>query len=288
VRVVHAERHGALARAALATATRPRPLPGLGPRAAPAGTTIVLATSPASFAAAAGGRVPEWAGGVAIPSQRRIVVPAYTVPGVDRRSAEATLRHEIVHLIVHEELPAPIPRWFDEGYAEIASGGWDASAGWTLRIALLLGEAPPLDSLALAWPARAGRARMAYLLSATMVDHLRTRTGEAGFALLLESWRREGDLDRAVRTTFGMTLGQLEDEWREAVRRRYGWLTIAANVGALWLLAILIGGLAILPRRRRNRLRMAAMESESRMLAPPIPGTADIEYPLAPDPDDRG
>jgi hypothetical protein len=138
VRVVHAARHAALAREVHATATRPLRLPGLGHGAAPAGTTIVLAATPESFSAAAGGRAPEWAGGVAIPQQRRIVVPAYPAPGVDRRSAEATLRHEIVHLILHERLPPPIPRWFDEGYAEIASGSWDASAAWTLRVALLL------------------------------------------------------------------------------------------------------------------------------------------------------
>jgi hypothetical protein len=279
LRILHAPGHTPLAREALAAATRPIPLPGLGRGAAPAGTTIVLAPSPEAFSEAAGGRVPEWAGGLAIPSRLLIVMPAYPVPGVDRRSAQATLRHEIVHLVLHETFPSPLPRWFDEGYSEVASG--------TLRLALLLGEAPPLDSLEMAWPAREGRARMAYLLSATMVDHIRRRTGEEGFALLLENWRRLGSLDRAVRVTFGMTMGQLEDEWRAAVRSRYGWVTLAANVGAVWFAAMLLGFLALIPRRRRNRARMAAMEAEGRMLAPPRDDGVEVEYPLQESPDEH-
>jgi hypothetical protein len=287
VQVLHAPRHAALAREALATATRPLPLPGLGRRAAPESTTIVLAPTPEAFSEAAGGRAPEWAGGVAIPRLRRIVVPAYPQAGVDRRSAEATLRHEIVHLIVHQQLPSPVPRWFDEGYAEIASGSWDASAAWTLRVAMLLGRTPPLDSLELAWPREAGRARLAYLLSATMVDHLRRRTGEEGFALLLENWRREESLERAVRVTFGMTMGELEEEWRRAVRSRYGWLAMAANLGALWFVAMALGFLALIPRRRRNRERMAAMEAEARMLPPPREDGAEVEYPLEAPPEEE-
>jgi hypothetical protein len=259
----------------------------MGRGTAPEGTTIVLAPDPAAFSAAAGGRVPEWAGGVAVPSLGLIVMPAYPVAGVDRRSAQATLRHEIVHLILHEALPAPIPRWFDEGYAEVASGSWDASAAWTLRVAMLLGRTPPLDSLELRWPREAGRARFAYLLSATMVDHMRRRTGEEGFALLLASWRREGSLDPAVRATWGMTMGQLEEEWRGAVRSRYGWLSLAAGAGALWLLAIVLGFLALWPRRRRNRVRIAAMEAEGRMLAPPREDGWEVEYPLEESPEER-
>ncbi len=40
---------------------------------------------------------------------------------------------------------AELPRWFDEGYATWVSGGWDESSGWQIRLALLRGQAPPLD-----------------------------------------------------------------------------------------------------------------------------------------------
>jgi hypothetical protein len=283
--VIYAPRELPLAREVLASAVRPMPLPGFGRGAVPESTTIVLAPTPRAFSEATGGGAPEWAGGVAIPDARVIVLPTYPIPGVRPADAAATLRHEVAHLALAERLPEPIPRWFTEGYAEVAAGSWDVESGWTLRVAFMLGRAPRLDSLALAWPRSAGRARLAYLLSATMVDHLRRRTGDEGFALLMDNWRREGTLDRAVRLTWGMTMGQLEDEWRKDVRRRYGWLSIAANVGLVWFVVMLLGLLALIPRRRRNRERMAAMERENLMLPPPRADGMDLEYPLAVPPD---
>jgi Peptidase MA superfamily len=281
VRVVHAPRQAPLAREVLAAATRPMPLPGFGSGAAPDSTTILLAPTPADFSAATGGRAPEWAGGVAIPDFRIIVLPTYPIPDVRPADAAATLRHEIAHLALNERLPGPIPRWFTEGYAEVAAGSWDVESGWTLRLAFLLGRAPPLDSLTMEWPRSAARARLAYLLSATMVDHLRRRSGDRGFALLMENWRREGSLDRSVRVTFGMTMAQLEAEWRKDVRQRYGWLSVAGNVGLIWVIALVLGFAAIIPRRIRNRARIEAMERELRMLPPPRDDGVDVEYPLA-------
>jgi hypothetical protein len=281
VRVLYAPRQAALAREVLAAATRPMALPGFGRGAVPESTTIVLAPTPADFRAATGGGAPEWAGGVAIPGLRAIVLPAYPIPNVRPVDAAATLRHEVAHLALHERVPGPIPRWFNEGYAEVAAGSWDVESGWTLRLAFLLGKAPPLDSLEMEWPRSAGRARLAYLLSATMVDHLRRRGGERGFALLMDNWRREGSLDRSVRVTFGMTMGQLEGEWRKDVRRRYGWLSIAGNVGLIWVAALVLGFAAIIPRRIRNRRRVEAMERENLMLPPPRDDGVDVEYPLA-------
>jgi hypothetical protein len=287
VRVIHAPRQAPLASEVLAAALRPMVFPGFGRGAVPDSTTIVVAPTPADFSAATGGRAPEWAGGVAIPDYRIIVLPGYPIPNVRPVDAAATLRHEVAHLVLHEQLPGTIPRWFSEGYAEVAAGGWDVESGWTLRLAFALGRAPPLDSLALEWPRSAARARLAYLLSATMVDHLRRRSGDRGFALLMENWRREGSLDRSVRVTFGMTMGQLEDEWRKDVRKRYGWLSVAGNVGLIWFIALILGFAAIIPRRMRNRARVEAMERENLMLPPPRDDGLDVEYPLPIPADER-
>ena len=290
LRVLHAPRHAPLARQVLETARRPVALPGLGPVTLPDSTTIVLAPSAAAFRAATGGGAPEWAGGVAIPSLRTIVLPAYPAANVRPEGPAVTLRHEIAHLVLHQYLGENVPRWFNEGYAEIAGGLWDVESAWQLRVAFVLGRAPPLDSLDLGWPEGAERARLAYLLSATAVQHLQRLGGERGFALLLERWRQEGDLSTALRTTYGMTLGQFEDSWRKDVRGRYGWLFALASVSLLWVFATAITLLAWYPRRRRNRRRLAAMRAEERMLPPPTPESADVVYPIAeppPPPEDE-
>lgn len=285
VRVEYAPRHRAVARVVLDAARRPVRFPGFGAVSAPESTTIVLAPDARAFAAATGGGVPEWAGGVAIPELRRIVLPQY--PGARVRDDEkaTVLRHEIAHLVLHDRLPPNVPRWFDEGYAEVASGGWDVEGAWQLRLAFVTGAVPPLDSLALQWPRGASEARNAYLLSATAVDYLRRRGGERGMELLFANWQRDGTLEAAVRTTFGVTLGQLEEEWRADVRTRYGWLAMLSSAALIWMIATALVLVAWIPRKRRNRLRLAQMDAEERMLPPPRPELDGVEYPL-PEPRD--
>ena len=285
-RVVYAPRHRALAREVAAAAQVPLRLPGLGSVTLPESTTIVLAPDPAAFRAATEGGAPEWAGGVAIPELRRIVLPAYPTPRSAEEDRGTILRHEIAHVVLHQRVPGIVPRWFDEGFAEVASGGWDVESAWKLRVAFVTGGVPPLDSLTLDWPGREQDAQMAYLLSATAVDYLRRRGGERGMTLLFANWRREKDLERAMRTTFGITLGQFEDEWRRDVRNRYGWLAMLSSMAIVWLLATALVLAAWIPRRRRNRRKLAAMDAEERMLPPIRPELAGVDYPLA-EPDEE-
>lgn len=217
------------------------------------------------------GAIPEWAAGVAIPSRRLIILPTY-----DRSAAlgdeVVTLRHEIAHIALNSYIGRPIPRWFDEGYATWVSGGWDESAGWQIRFALLRGNAPPLDSLSLSWPRGEARARLAYLLSASAVSHLASSRGEPAFTALLEEWRRVGSLDTALRSVYQLTLPQFEREWRAMVRRRYGWLLAFSQMTVFWAgFAILIVLLSSL-RRKRNRERLAELRREEYMLPASTPG----------------
>jgi hypothetical protein len=279
--VIHAPRHRALAREILSVAAAPMPLPGFTPASAPESTTVILAENRAAWARATGGAAPEWAGGIAIPDLRLIVLPAFPYPGSGERETRVTLRHELAHLHLAARVPGPIPRWFHEGYAEVAAGGWDAEAAWQLRLALLLGRAPPLDSLTLGWPAGGDRARLAYLLSATAVDHLQRRGGERGFALLMDNWRREGSWERGLRATYGLTTGQLEDEWARSVRSRYGWVLVMGNAAVIWVIAGVVVVIAWIPRRRRRRARLEALRAEERMLPPPRPDWDQADYPIA-------
>ena len=264
----------------LAAALRPPYLPGFPGRRAPVPSTIVLAPSPQVFDSVTGGRAPEWGAGVAIPSTGTIVLPVYASPRTRPEQLPVTLRHELVHLALHQELPGRIPRWFNEGYAEWVSGGWSPDEAWRLRVAFLLGRAPPLDSLTLDWPWEANQARLAYLLSATAVQHLAERSGPRGFETLMAAWKREGSLDRAIRAVYGMTMGQFEEEWRKLVQRRYGWMMILFQATVFWLAAsVLVMGLFWL-RKRRDRAKLAELRAEERMLPPPPPPGLDVDYPL--------
>jgi hypothetical protein len=280
VRVVYFPGGRPLAEEVLAAATEPFPLPGFPEARRPIPATVVLAPSRTVWDSVTGGRIPEWGAGVAFPRLGLVVLPLYATPGREPGGLGNTLRHELLHLLVHRELPPGVPRWFNEGYAQWASGGWDASAGWQLRVAFLTGRAPPLDSLSLRWPAGEGDARLAYLLSATAVRHLAERNGPEGFDALIRAWKREGTLDRAIRSTYGMTMGQFEEEWARGVRRRYGWLLLGAQTGAFWAFGAVLLVFLFARRRQRDRAKLEEMRAEERMLPPPRPDGVDVQYPL--------
>ena len=237
-------------------------LPAL-PREVPGEARVYLAASEADFLEFAGGQVPEWGAGVAIPSTGTIVLPMYADDRTRGWSEERVLRHEWAHLGLHEYLQGlRIPRWFSEGYAEWASGGWNAAEGWRLRIAMAGSRTPPLDSLALQWPTDRASAEVAYMLSATAVEYLvAAGGGERGLALFLARWREGSSFEVALRRTFGVTGGQLEGDWGKYVRRRYGWLLVLSQSLVFWAFLGTLLAVLVIVRRRRGRLRMARLRA---------------------------
>lgn len=235
-------------------------LPGLPPEV-PARARIILAPDSARWDAWTGGAVPHWGAGVAIPALDRIVLPLFRNPWTGGISEDRVLRHEWAHLGLHAYLSGlRVPRWFDEGYAQWSSGGWDRTAAWKLRVALARGTAPPLSELSLEWPRGRGEAELAYLLSASAMDFLVELHGSRGLEVLLTRWREEESFEGAFRRTFGMTTGQFEERWTEQVRRRYGWVLLLSQTAVVWggfaLLLLLLFGL----RRHRDRDRWAALD----------------------------
>jgi len=206
--------------------------------------------------------VPEWRAGVALPSLNLMVIPAGEGPSVIEGEGRRTLRHEWAHLGLHGYLgDLRVPRWFDEGYAQWASAGFDAAEGWRLRVLLALDRAPSLDSLTLRWPADVERARTAYLLSASAVTYLLEAGGERALTVFLDRWRTERSFDRALTLTFGLTPGQFEEDWKRHVRDRYGWLLVLSHSSVFWLAVSLVLLLLVGVRRRRDREKLARLRA---------------------------
>jgi len=237
------------------------PLPGL-PADAPSGTRAVLAHTSAAFDEVTGGIVPEWRAGVAIPSARMLVVPTGEGPRILDAEGRRTLRHEWAHLGLHGYMgDLRIPRWFDEGYAQWASGGFDATEVWRLRVLLAMGRAPAMDSLTLRWPSGREQARTAYLLAASAVTYLLASSGERGLTLFLDRWRASRSFEKALRTTFGVTSGQLEEDWKRHVRKRYGWLFVLSRSAVFWMFLALVLLFMARIRQGRDRERLARLRA---------------------------
>lgn len=261
---VHWDGGGVLAERVMERALALPPLPAL-----PSGLFtpewpifVYFAPDAERFDSLTGGLAPEWGAGIAIPARDMIVLPAYASDRGSPLDLVQTLRHEIAHIALHRYLaPARPPRWFDEGYARIAAGEWDLEAAWQLRLAFATGNAPHLDSLDLGWPRGRHDARIAYLLSSTAVAYLLDRGGERALAIFLERWRETRSIEVAMRRTYGLTLGQFEEDWREEVRDRYGWAYFLANTLIFWFFGGLLLLILYIRRRRRNRERLEALRA---------------------------
>ncbi len=235
-------------------------LPGLsqpGPR-----MTVTVAPTRAVMDSLVGGRVPEWAGAVAISERMEMIVPGGRFWPRSLLEEARVLRHEWAHLaLAHEMGPLRIPRWFNEGYAEWAAGGWPGGGGWKLRVALAFGEAPPLDSIALGWPRDRVPAEVAYLLSASVIQYLVESSGTRGLETFLAEWKRRRSFDAALRDVYGATPGQLEADWRKWVKRRYGWLTVLADSAVFWaILSVALVAMFVV-RRRYRREQLARLRA---------------------------
>jgi len=237
------------------------PLPGLSDTL-PAAVTTVLAHSPEALDALTGGVVPEWRAGVAIPARGLIIVPTGEGTRILDPEGRRTLRHEWAHVAMHQRLGGlRAPRWFDEGYAQWASGGWDATQAWKLRVLIAMGRSPSLDSLSLRWPRERADAEVAYLLSASALSYLLAESGERGLALFLERWTRDRSFENALRTTFGVTSGQFEEDWKRHVKDRYGWLFVLSHSALFWMLLALLLLLMMRTRQSRGREHMARLRA---------------------------
>ena len=235
-------------------------LPALGQ--VPERPLLTIAPTREVMDSLAGGRVPEWGAAVALSERMEMVVPGRQLWPPSPVEEARILRHEWAHLALAQELGGlRIPRWFNEGYAEWSAGGWRGGGAWKLRVALAMGGAPSLDSLALRWPAGRTPSEVAYLLSASVIEYLVVSSGPRALEAFFHEWRETRSFDGAMRAVYGATPAQLEADWRKWATRRYGWLMVVSHSAVFW--AILSGGLVsmALIRQRYRRQQMARLRA---------------------------
>ncbi|HEX7547129.1 MAG TPA: hypothetical protein VF368_10400 [Gemmatimonadaceae bacterium] len=221
---------------------------------------VFIMPDAARFHDAIGPSAPEWGAAVAMPEEGRIVMQGSSA-GSAAGDPRATLRHELAHLALHEAVGELAPRWFDEGYASFAAGELARDDILATNIALAFTGVPPLDSLDSFFAGGEARAQTGYALARGAVAEIAALDPVRGLSLFFPQWRETRSLDQALRKAYGVTEAGFESRWRASTRRRYGALALFADVtfAALLFLAVIAPFWII--RRRRDRLRMAAMRA---------------------------
>ena len=245
-----------LAKSLLAAATQRDTFPGL-PRPA---QRVVIAIAPdrRRFREWIGPSAPEWGAAVAFPESSRIVMQGRSA-GSNAGDPIEVLRHELAHLALHEAMGELPPRWFDEGYASYAANEVARDAILGANLALLFRGMPSLDSLDRGFQGGSLRAEGSYALAYRAVAELAARDTERGLTLFFRYWKESGRLDLAIRRAYGITQAQFEAIWQSRTRRRYGGLALFADLSIAAAITLFIVMPFYVIRRRRDRLRMAAL-----------------------------
>ncbi|MFC1537349.1 peptidase MA family metallohydrolase [Gemmatimonadota bacterium] len=245
-----------------------RPRPAFLERVALNRLKIYVAPTEAEFYRLTGGNLPEWGVACAFPGLDLVVVRSPRLVPLWKEKPRSILLHEISHVFLDQQLrPAEIPRWFHEGFALYCSQAWDVGSFLKLSLALVLGNFFPLDSLTSGFPSGESASRLAYLQSYTVVEYLFSSRDSRQLASLFRKWRETGDLDKALRSGFGMTLLRFEKRWREWALVRYGWMKLLTSVTLVWLVAAILFIFVYINRRikfHRGLDRMKLQEARDR------------------------
>jgi len=233
-------------------AGRPTEWPGLG-RLAPGPLRLVVVPDGRRLDSLTLGRAPRWGAAVALPALRTIVLRA------DAGDLSRTLRHELAHLALHEQVDVRVPLWFDEGYAGWAAGEWDRLGALELNLAVARGAVPGLRALDGALRGTETSADASYALAVSAVTDLARRNPSGSLGPLLRRLHAGEDFEAAVLATTGLTLERFDEAWQQAIRRRYGLATWLLAGGGWAVIALTVLGFVHF-RRRADRERRKALD----------------------------
>lgn len=221
-----------------------------------------------------GGRVPDWAAGVAYPRAGVLVVATFR--GAGAIDVDDTVDHELAHLALGAALGDAAPRWLHEGFAYLHSTDWSWQRTQTLAGMAWFGSTIPLEDLDLGFPAQELPASRAYAESYDFVAFLarRGRWPEATddgdrypFQQFLVQVARTGDVEAAAQRAFGRRLPELFEEWRSDLKGRFMFLPVGMFLIALWFFAVVLLVLGWRRRRRQNKQRLADWARQERAAA---------------------
>jgi len=226
---------------------------------------VYLAHTDAQFAAMQPGASPDWADGTAWPLRGLIFLRTPTIRRGASEALETVLDHEVVHVLMGRAFKGrPVPRWLQEGVAQVYARQYSSATTDALAAGLLGHGLMPMEDLATGFPADPVRARLAYAQSADLVAWLQNTYGPATIPTLVRSLAHGDGFGAAVHQSTGQYVDQVDRAWRGRLASSGLWLrplTSQTTLLAVGAVVLVIGGLGV---RRRTRVRLDRMDAEER------------------------
>jgi len=194
---------------------------------------------------------PDYAAGVAYPEIGLVLLTVKPVNPNSQHELAEVFRHELAHIALEDAVGGrPVPRWFNEGFAVLASGETSFVRMQTLFTATVADNLPSLAQMERTFPMDESDANVAYAQASDVVRFLVRREEQHRFRGLVSRMRDGESLDAALLNSYGVELATLESEWREDVAKRYTFWPVLFSGSFIWAGTL---GLFVLGWRRKRR-----------------------------------
>lgn len=224
---------------------------------------VVLAHTQKQFQDLQPGKTPTWADGTAWPHRGWIYLRRPELRGATTETLETVLDHEIVHVLLGRAFgPQKVPRWLQEGMAQLLAGEYTAETTHTLAKGTLGNSLLSLHELARGFPKDPVRAQLAYAQSADFVAWIRNRHGKTAIHTLIQELAAGEDFPVAIRLATGQEVDDIDQAWRSRLQESPFQLSPLFSEGVWWGLGALLVPLAWFAVRRRNKVKISRWKRE--------------------------
>lgn len=210
------------------------------------------------------GRVPGWAGGVAVASQNLIIVkaPLFFGQGVP---LEVLTMHELVHILLHKATEGRyIPQWLNEGLAQVLAGESRHGSLTVISRAAFADRLMGLPRVDNVLSFSSPDASLAYTEARSATAWFVDRFGWLAVRTLIANVRADLDFDEAFFRATGVGYEAFQIEWMKYARNHYKlWILLEVD-SLIWYLILVLAVLAIITTfiRRKRQLRKMTDEDD--------------------------
>jgi hypothetical protein len=213
-----------------------------------------------------GSEPPPWATGLAMRTDRLILLTLTSTDNAHMTDAGSIFLHEVVHIAEWDATDGkPTPIWFSEGLAIHLAGEYSYERSKVLVSAAIRNKLLPLSSLSSKYPGDGRKVNVAYAQSADIVRYLEKTYGPGYLSAVLWRVRQGDDFDSALESLAGASIRQIQSDWMSRLDVWYRWMPSITGGATLWVLIaclLLVGYL-----RRRNQARRVYARWEQEELA---------------------
>ncbi len=176
--------------------------------------------------------------GLIVMDYSRVLIRPFTLKG--------TVKHELVHLVLGRHLGNAMPKWLNEGVAQLVSESpaeivLSRSAS-VLSGAVLSGRLIPLADLENSFPQTRSGMVLAYEESHSFVRFLESTYGREALISILKGIRSGSSASEAILEVTGLSVIELESKWKLKLKTKASWILYFSNhfYELLFILAALV------------------------------------------------